>query len=296
MAMGSSKTSFMDRIIKGITALLKYTARSPRWGMSVIRSMLFEWENAFHQRCVHEYAAHTVPLNKALALSLHVDSSIVSSVLGTALLKRVANETKTRLHRVNGINPIPDSGADVSLAEACYVTCRLLKPATVVETGVARGITSAFILHALDENKKGQLYSVDLPVPLRNADLFTGIAVPKRLRDRWTLILDDSLHALHGLIRKVGQIDLFVHDSDHSYRHQMIEYRLAWNSLRLGGVLISDDVNRSEAFLKFAEMQKSQPLIVKQLRRVVSQSTKSGSIGILGKPLVTSSNLTPNFV
>src|SRR3954467_3344478 len=51
--------------------------------------------------------------------------------------------------------------ADFVLAKACYVVCRALAPEIIVETGVAHGVTSAFLLKALDANGRGALHSVD---------------------------------------------------------------------------------------------------------------------------------------
>ena len=48
-------------------------------------------------------------------------------------------------------------------AEHLYVMVRILNPATVVETGAAAGVSSAFILKALHDNNRGTLYSIDLP-------------------------------------------------------------------------------------------------------------------------------------
>lgn len=44
-----------------------------------------------------------------------------------------------------------------------YLTVRLIKPETIVETGVSSGSSSAYILRALYDNQKGKLYSIDLP-------------------------------------------------------------------------------------------------------------------------------------
>jgi hypothetical protein len=42
-----------------------------------------------------------------------------------------------------------------------YLLTRLLRPNAIVETGVAAGVSSYFILQALQDIGKGQLYSVD---------------------------------------------------------------------------------------------------------------------------------------
>lgn len=42
-----------------------------------------------------------------------------------------------------------------------YLLMRLLKPASVMETGVAAGVSSCFILQAMQDNNKGHLYSIE---------------------------------------------------------------------------------------------------------------------------------------
>ena len=44
-----------------------------------------------------------------------------------------------------------------------YLLVRLIKPKCIVETGVSAGVSSAYILQALQDNEKGMLYSIDLP-------------------------------------------------------------------------------------------------------------------------------------
>ena len=53
--------------------------------------------------------------------------------------------------------------AGLELGRLCYVLCRFQKPGKVIETSVANGATSAFILQALGKNGGGELYSIDLP-------------------------------------------------------------------------------------------------------------------------------------
>ncbi|MEM4483260.1 MAG: hypothetical protein QXS19_05035 [Candidatus Methanomethylicia archaeon] len=48
-------------------------------------------------------------------------------------------------------------------APLLYCLIRLIRPAIVVETGVASGIFSLSILQALNCNDYGHLYSIDLP-------------------------------------------------------------------------------------------------------------------------------------
>lgn len=136
-----------------------------------------------------------------------------------------------------------------ALARAAWCATRHLRPAHVVETGVARGITSRTILEALSRDDQGRLWSIDLP-PLRQDELAEeiGIAVPPELRDRWTLIRGSSRRRLRGLLGELGEIDLFVHDSLHSQRNIRFELDSAWPVVRPGGAMIVDDVHFNAGF------------------------------------------------
>jgi len=46
-------------------------------------------------------------------------------------------------------------------------------------------------------------------------------------------------------------IDMFLHDSSHSYQHMLWEFRQFWPLLRDGGLLVSHDVQMNAAFPEF---------------------------------------------
>lgn len=141
---------------------------------------------------------------------------------------------------------------------------RLVRPETVLETGVAHGSSSAVMLEALEFNQKGKLYSIDLPIfessdgslkpwlrgyQFKRDDISTvpseskiGWLVPGCLRGRWELILGDSLEELPKLLARLGSIDLFFHDSLHLYQHMMREFELVWPHLAEGGFILADDI------------------------------------------------------
>jgi hypothetical protein len=56
-------------------------------------------------------------------------------------------------------------------------------------------------------------------------------------------------------------LDLFYHDSLHTFEHMLWEYQTAWRFLRDGGILLSDDIFWNRAFRIFAREVKSQSLI-----------------------------------
>lgn len=135
------------------------------------------------------------------------------------------------------------SDGDPALAAAVWCAVRHLHPERVVETGVARGVTSRFILEALERNGAGHLWSIDLP------HLFepgvhdeTGAAVPSTCRARWTYVHGSSRRRLPALLRDIGPVNVFVHDSLHTARNMRFEMDEVWNILTPGGLMIVDDV------------------------------------------------------
>ncbi len=124
--------------------------------------------------------------------------------------------------------------------DTLYLLVRSQKPEIVVETGVCYGASSAHILQALEDNRRGVLYSIDLGNPPNEppSDFF----VPRHLMDRWHLIIGDCKRQLPPLLARLGRIDLFHHDSLHTYEHMMWEYNTAFPYLPANGVLSSHDV------------------------------------------------------
>ena len=89
------------------------------------------------------------------------------------------------------------SDADPSLSAVTWCAVRHLRPMNVIETGVARGVTSRVILEAMFLNGFGHLWSVDLPHPFR-PELHHEIAaaVPSGCRSRWTYVRGSSRRQL----------------------------------------------------------------------------------------------------
>jgi hypothetical protein len=139
-----------------------------------------------------------------------------------------------------------------------YLLIRLLKPNRILETGVASGASSAYLLSALRDNKKGKLFSIDLPPEDLPEGKSTGWVVPKDLRDRWSLHIGDSKDLLKPLLKEIAEIDCFIHDSLHTYEHMMWEFRTAWAYMRHNSLFLSHDVGANEAFFDFMK-EKSIP-------------------------------------
>jgi predicted O-methyltransferase YrrM len=167
---------------------------------------------------------------------------------------------------------------DPSLGELSYRIVRAVQPARVVETGVAGGVTSAYLLAGLADNGAGRLDSVDLPpLAMHSAGLVGGL-VPAELRGPWYYHWGSSRRVLPALLRSLdGELDVFIHDSDHSYAAMRWELEAAWPALRAGGWLLADDVHHHGAFADVAAALGLEAVYVEQ-------PAKRGRTGIIVKP------------
>ena len=145
-----------------------------------------------------------------------------------------------------------------------YALIRLMRPGVVVETGVNNGFSTRFLLLAMERNGCGMLHSIDLPTPkedVRQIGKDIGWLVPDRLRGRWQLHMGDAKELLPKLLKTLGAVDIFIHDSLHTYDHMLFEYRTAWPHVRAGGILVSDDTDFNSAFPEFAAEVKCPPVM-----------------------------------
>jgi hypothetical protein len=176
---------------------------------------------------------------------IEVDKATVAKVYGSIL-----DDTELERQIGEALSGVFYGQVSFTVGHLLYALCRLLKPKVVVETGVSSGVSSAFILKALKDNSGGILHSIDLPA--LPPGLKVGFVVPKDLESSWNLHLGVSSQLLPKLISDLEAVDIFVHDSEHTYVNMMFEYETAWPWIREGGLLLSDDVNRNQAFGEFA--------------------------------------------
>jgi hypothetical protein len=135
-----------------------------------------------------------------------------------------------------------------------YAAIRAFRPEIVVETGVANGVSSSYLLLAMEKNGAGRLHSIDIgDASYLPPGKTTGWIVPQFLKHRWDFRVGDSKILLPKLLAEIGVTDVFIHDSLHEYDHMLWEYRTAYPYLRLGGLLFSDDALWNNAFPEFAK-------------------------------------------
>jgi hypothetical protein len=155
------------------------------------------------------------------------------------------------------------SDADDSFGRAAWCSVLHSRPETVIETGVARGVTSRIVLEALRQNDRGHLWSIDLPHPFdRQLHAQTGAAVTAACRARWSYLEGSSSQRMPALVTKVGQVDLFIHDSLHTAKNTVFEMDQAASAMSPRGVMLVDDISTHEGFATFARRHPEYETIV----------------------------------
>jgi len=152
-----------------------------------------------------------------------------------------------------------------------YWVVRRLKPKVIVQTGVCNGLSSAFMMLALAKNgPDGTLHVVDMPPVFDSTDpqwkikgkvygvvipegKTSGWIVPDAYRNRFEVLNGDAKLLLPGLLKKLGKVDMFYHDSDHTYDHMMFEFKEAKSYLTKDGVIVSDDISWNASLWDFAD-------------------------------------------
>jgi Methyltransferase domain len=244
-AIAPSRATYVARAIKGAISdpgestqkVMEKCAR--RWERTARGGRLpHNHADADWERQLHETIGAPWPCPDAAAFAVAWDAA-------TATMAE-------RGMRVGRENYGGDDDADPGLARTLWCLVCHLHPANVVETGVAHGLSSRVMLEAFKRAGGGRLWSIDLPpmtIPERRVEV--GAAVPDALRERWVYLEGASRRRLPPLLRQVGQIEMFCHDSLHSTRNVRWELMTAWRALRPGGVVVVDDVDHNWGFEEF---------------------------------------------
>ena len=97
-----------------------------------------------------------------------------------------------------------------------------MKPKIIVETGVAYGKSSSYILKALKDNGFGKLYSIDFTFRPWETKEMIGSAIPEELKENWNFNFGPSSKKLKKVLLELNTIDIFLHDSLHTFKNMML--------------------------------------------------------------------------
>lgn len=128
-----------------------------------------------------------------------------------------------------------------------YAAVKLMHPKVMIETGVGPGTTSTAILTAL-RDVGGKLVSFDLGEKFgEDEQIPVGEVVPRDLKGNWNLVFGDSSKTLPEEINKIAPVDIFFHDSDHTYEHVTFELETFYKHASERFLIIIDNFNWSNA-------------------------------------------------
>ena len=151
-----------------------------------------------------------------------------------------------------------------------YLIVRKFKPSHFIETGIAHGYSSYIILSAMEQNGSGKLTSIDISKTfgLCGKDRPIGWIVPDNFRSNWAIKIGKSNEVLPGINE---DFDAFMHDSGHTDEVMTYEYSWASSRLKKSGVLMSDDIDRNQAWQRFLDGNKSFKPVISTITTGVSQ-------------------------
>jgi predicted O-methyltransferase YrrM len=165
-----------------------------------------------------------------------------------ALWSKIANLIVAKGYQFGPESYFGWNDGDPEFVRAIWCLVRHQRAATVVETGVGHGVTTRFILEALQRNGGGRLYSVDRPSADTRMAAQIGVAVDGFASERWRLLAGSSRQVLPGLVAQLGRIDLFIHDSLHTNRNVAFEVECVRPALPPDGFMVIDDIDTNWGF------------------------------------------------
>lgn len=155
-------------------------------------------------------------------------------------------------HHLNQLTANSDSAitADLNMGYGrrlgWYALVRALKPRTVVETGVDKGLGSCVLAAALLRNRAeghpGRYFGTDI-------NPHAGWLFQGPYREAGEILYGDSIESLQRLD---GPIDLFINDSDHSAEYEEREYACIASNLSPQAVLLGDNSHVTDKLYQFA--------------------------------------------
>jgi len=167
------------------------------------------------------------------------------------------------------------SDAEIGLCTAIWCAVRHTRPEAAMETGVAHGVSSRVVLEALALNGRGHLWSIDIANPI-NSQVHgqTGVAVTEACRSRWTYVEGETRRRMPSLVAELGTVDVFIHDSLHTFKNTLFEMEQAASVMPSGGVMLIDDIRGHDGFATFARRHPEFKTVL------VSTGDRRGAFGI----------------
>jgi predicted O-methyltransferase YrrM len=128
-----------------------------------------------------------------------------------------------------------------------YALVRALKPKTIVETGIDKGLGSVLLCSALSKNAEegyeGRYFGTDI-----NPD--AGYLLSEPYSNYGEILYGDSIASLEKFDRP---IDLFINDSDHSGDYEYQEYLTIQDKLAPNAIILGDNAEVTDRLSLFSK-------------------------------------------
>lgn len=247
--------------------LLAFAISNPKKGKEVFNTKYQSMQDSTMN--IHDYVSKQLDLDQIM-ITLFPNSgiSVTEARKNTQILKNHISNLFAKLQSEkypSKKKPYPtEYSIDDKSGLFLYLLCKIIQPEKVVETGVAYGLSSMYVLQALEENNKGFLYSIDSVFSPWQTKEMIGSVIPSNLKHRWKFNFGSSSEKLNDLMSSLNSVDIFLHDSLHTYKNMMFEFDTAWPFIAKNGFLISDDIGDNNAFYDFSTKMNQDSLILKQ--------------------------------
>lgn len=127
-----------------------------------------------------------------------------------------------------------------------YAIVRAIKPQTIVETGVDKGLGSCVLAAALRRNEQaghpGYYWGTDI-------NPTAGYLLRGEYARYGEILYGDSIESLK---RMDTMIDVFINDSDHSSDYEAREYETVKHKLSDNAIVIGDNAHVTDELINFA--------------------------------------------
>ncbi len=137
-----------------------------------------------------------------------------------------------------------------------YAIVRAKQPDHVVETGTHLGLGSCAIAAALLRNGHGRLTTIDI-------DPEAGYLIG----EPWANVIDRRIGDSIDMLTKLSEVDMFLHDSLHTYDYETRELMAVGPNLHADAIILSDNAHESSALSDWAERSGRHYLFFKEQPR-----------------------------
>lgn len=205
----------------------------------------------FKSKEITNYTYDLEENNKRYLASLIADIANIQFRVAMAYIKEIEDDGELRKHIADATEKsdlafIADKEVRFGRRIGWYALTRALKPKTVIESGVDKGLGSCVLTAALKRNKEegheGRYYGTDI-------DPKAGYLLSGDYANYGCILYGDSIESLKKFD---GIIDLFISDADHSAVYEAEEYKTIANKLSERAIVLGDNSHGTDKLLEFS--------------------------------------------